>query len=235
MTEHHTRHRSKFARRLGLVGATNIGLGGTLGGGIYVISGVAAGMIGPGLILVYLVTGFLAMFSALSYAELASSIPKQGGGYTFVHDTIGGFPAFLTGWSLFFGSIVACALYGLAVAHTIAVFIPGYTLLTVGLIAIVFICISFVTNVLSVKGVTNVLGILNAAQSIVLLAFIAFGVFSIDPQNLDPFFIPGSGFWSFMGTVSFVYISFIGYELITTASEEIKKPARNPQKEAKTE
>jgi amino acid transporter len=184
-------------------------------------------MIGPGLMLVYLATGFLTVFTALNYAELASSIPKQGGGYTFTHDTIGGFPAFLTGWGLFVGSIVACALYALAVAHTLAVFIPGSTLQTVGIVAIIFICITLVTNIISVKGVTNVLGILNIAQSVVLFSFIAIGLFSIDASNLDPLYIPGSGVTSFMATVAFVYISFIGYELITTASEEIKEPARN--------
>ena len=77
----------KFGRNLGLIGATNIGLGAMLGGGIYVISGTAAGMIGPALVFAYLFTGVLAMFTAINYAEIASSIPKQGGGYTFAHDT----------------------------------------------------------------------------------------------------------------------------------------------------
>ncbi len=208
---HHHEHSSgKFARRLGLLGATNIGLGAMLGGGIYVISGTAAGMIGPGLFLVYLATGSLTIFTALNYAELASSIPKQGGGYTFAHDTMGGLPAFLTGWGLYVGSVVACALYALAVAHTMAVFIPGSTMALVGIIAIVFIVVTFVMNMISVKGVTNVLGVLNVAQSVVLFSFIAVGLFFVEPTNFEPLFIPGAGVSSFMATVAFVYISFIG-------------------------
>ncbi|MFX0046278.1 MAG: hypothetical protein ACFE8Z_10560, partial [Candidatus Hermodarchaeota archaeon] len=62
----------RFARRLGLAGATNLGLGAMLGGGIYVISGIAAGMIGPALIFAYMATGFLTVFTAINYAELAS-------------------------------------------------------------------------------------------------------------------------------------------------------------------
>ncbi|MGY5876389.1 MAG: APC family permease, partial [Candidatus Thorarchaeota archaeon] len=124
-------------------------------------------------------------------------------------------------------SIVACALYALAVAHTMAVFIPGSTMMLVGLIAIVFIVITFVTNMISVKGVTNLLGVLNVAQSIVLFSFISIGLFFVEPTNFEPLFIPGAGAASFMATVAFVYISFIGYELITTASEEVKEPARN--------
>ncbi|MFX0107921.1 MAG: APC family permease [Candidatus Hodarchaeota archaeon] len=217
----------KFARRLGLIGATNIGLGAMLGGGIYVISGLAAGMIGPAIFLVYLATGLLSVFTAINYAELASSIPKQGGGYTFAHSTYGGFPAFLTGWFLLIGNIVACGLYALAVAQTLAVFIPGATIQTVSLIAVVIIVFTFVTNIISVKGVSGVLGILNIAQSIVLFSFIAIGLFFIEPVNLEPLMAPGTGIFSFLSTVSFIYISFIGYELITTASEEIKEPAKN--------
>ncbi|MFW9966542.1 MAG: APC family permease [Candidatus Thorarchaeota archaeon] len=217
----------KFARRLGLTGATNLGLGAMLGGGIYVISGIAAGMVGPGIIIAYLFTGLLTTFTAINYAELSSSIPKQGGGYTFANDTIGGFPAFLTGWFLLVGNIVACGLYSLAVAHTIALFIPNANLEMVTTIALIIIAFTLVTNILSVKSVSGVLGVFNIAQSVVLFSFIGLGLFFVQPTNLDPFFAPGTGFIELMATFSFIYISFIGYELITTASEEIKEPAKN--------
>ncbi len=218
---------SKFARRLGLIGATNIGLGAMLGGGIYVISGVAAGMVGPAIIVAYLLTGFLTVFTAINYAELACSIPKQGGGYTFAHDTFGGFPAFLTGWFLLIGNLVACGLYALAVAHTLAVFIPGATQATVGQVAVVIVFVTFVINIISIRGVSGVLGLLNVFQSLVLFSFIFIGLFFVQPTNLDPFVKPGIGPVEFMGAVSFIYISFVGFELITTASEEIKEPAKN--------
>ena len=216
-----------FHRCLGLAGATNIGLGAMLGGGIYVISGTAAGMIGPSVIFAYAITGLLTIFTAINYAELACSIPKQGGGYTFAHDTVGGFPAFLTGWFLFIGNVVACGLYALAVAHTLVVLIPGASIQIIGLIAIVIILVTFITNTISIKGVSGVLGILNIAQSVVLFSFIAIGLFFIQPENLDPFIAPNAGIFEFMSTVSFIYISFVGFELITTASEEIKEPAKN--------
>jgi amino acid transporter len=217
----------KFARRLGLAGATNLGLGAMLGGGIYVISGIAAGMIGPALIFAYMATGLLTVFTAINYAELASSIPKQGGGYTFAQETFGGFPGFLTGWFLLVGNIVACGLYSLAVAYTLALLIPGSGLETVGLIAVIVIAFTFITNTVSVKSVSGVLGVFNIAQSVVLFSFIGIGLLFVQPTNLDPLFAPGTGVMDFMATVSFIYISFIGYELITTASEEIKEPAKN--------
>lgn len=216
----------KFGRHLGLVGATNIGLGAMLGGGIYVISGTAAGMIGPALVFAYFFTGVLAMFTAVNYAEIASSIPKQGGGYTFVHDTVGGLPAFLTGWFLMIGNIVACGLYALAVAHTLVMFIPDGTQY-VALIALIIITITFVTNTVSVKSVSGILGILNIAQAIILFTFVAIGLLFIDPSNLTPIFAENAGLPAFMSTVSFIYISFVGFELVTSASEEVKEPAKN--------
>ena len=197
-----------------------------LGGGIYVISGTAAGMIGPALVMAYLVTGLLTVFTAMNYAELASAIPKQGGGYTFAQNTIGGFPAFLTGWFLFIGNIVACGLYALAVAHTLAIFIPDASIQVIAIIAIVIIVVAFVANYISIKGVTNILVILNVLQSVVLFSFIAVGLFFIKPENISMIH-PDFGLFQFMSVVSFIYISFVGFELITTASEEIKDPARN--------
>jgi len=216
----------KFGRHLGLVGATNIGLGAMLGGGIYVISGTAAGMIGPALVFAYFFTGVLAMFTAVNYAEIASSIPKQGGGYTFAHDTVGGLPAFLAGWFLMIGNIVACGLYALAVAHTLVVFIPDGTQY-IALIALIIIAITFVTNTVSVKSVSGILGILNIAQAIILFTFVAIGLLFIDPSNLTPIFAENAGLPAFMSTVSFIYISFVGFELVTSASEEVKEPAKN--------
>ncbi|MFW9850270.1 MAG: APC family permease [Candidatus Thorarchaeota archaeon] len=217
----------KFARRLGLIGATNIGLGAMLGGGIYVISGTAAGIVGPALILAYFATGALTVFTALNYAELAASIPKQGGGYTFAAETFGGFPGFLTGWFLFIGNIVACGLYALAVAHTFVAIIPSWSSSDVGIIAIIIILVTFATNIVSIKGVSNVLSILNIIQSFVLFSFIFIGLVFIQPSNLDPFIPEFVGIPQFMTAVSFIYISFVGFELITTASEEIKEPAKN--------
>ncbi len=217
----------KFARRLGLVGATNIGLGAMLGGGIYVISGTAAGMVGPAIVIAYLATGLLTIFTAINYAELACSIPKQGGGYTFAADTFGGSLGFLTGWFLFIGNVVACGLYALAVAHTFAFFIVGATSSTVGMIAIIIIFVTFITNLISIRGVSGVLGVLNIAQSFILFGFVFIGLFFIQPANLTPFIPDFVGIPQFMTAVSFIYISFVGFELITTASEEIKEPARN--------
>ncbi|MEF8842209.1 MAG: amino acid permease [Haloarculaceae archaeon] len=64
---------------LGLLDATMIGMGAMIGAGIFVLTGLAANIAGPGAILVFVLNGIVTAFTGLSYAELASAIPKSGG------------------------------------------------------------------------------------------------------------------------------------------------------------
>ncbi len=73
-----------FARDLGLFDATMIGVGAMIGAGIFVLTGMAAGEAGPASILAFALNGVVTLFTAFAYAELASAIPRAGGGYSFV-------------------------------------------------------------------------------------------------------------------------------------------------------
>ncbi len=75
-----------------------IGIGGMIGAGIFVLTGIAAGVAGPALVLVFILNGIVALFTAMAYAELGSAFPEAGGGYlikrrghpvrSFLHQTI---------------------------------------------------------------------------------------------------------------------------------------------------
>lgn len=73
-----------FARNLGLFDATMIGIGAMIGAGIFVLTGIAAGEVGPGALLAFALNGLVTLLTALAYAELASAYPKSGGGYAFI-------------------------------------------------------------------------------------------------------------------------------------------------------
>ena len=69
-------HRSAevtFSRDLGLFDATMIGVGAMIGAGIFVLTGIASGVAGPGALLAFILNGFVTLLTALSYAELASA------------------------------------------------------------------------------------------------------------------------------------------------------------------
>ena len=74
-----------LARTLGLFDATMIGVGAMIGAGVFVLTGIALGEGGPAAIIAFALNGIVTMFTAFSYAELASAIPEAGGGYSFVN------------------------------------------------------------------------------------------------------------------------------------------------------
>ncbi|MFB6217842.1 MAG: APC family permease, partial [Halobacteriaceae archaeon] len=87
---------------LGLLDATMVGIGAMIGAGIFVLTGLAAETAGPAAILVFALNGGVTTFTALSYAELASAIPKNGGGYAYVREAFPSAVAFVMGWTRWF-------------------------------------------------------------------------------------------------------------------------------------
>jgi amino acid transporter len=73
-----------LSRSLNLFTITMIGVGGMIGAGIFVLTGIAAGVAGPALVLVFLLNGILTTLTAMAYAELGSAVPGAGGGYLWV-------------------------------------------------------------------------------------------------------------------------------------------------------
>ena len=109
----HTDVEISFSRDLGLFDATMIGIGAMIGAGIFVLTGIASGEAGPAALLAFALNGFVTLLTALSYAELASSYPKSGGGYSYISKAFPGPTGFAAGWMLWFCYIIACSLYAL--------------------------------------------------------------------------------------------------------------------------
>jgi len=78
-----------------------IGVGCTIGAGVFVLTGVAArNMAGPAVCISFLLSGLSIVFSALCYAELASRVPVSGSAYSYTVVTLNEFSAFMIGWNL---------------------------------------------------------------------------------------------------------------------------------------
>ena len=105
-------------RSVGVLDLTALGIGAVIGTGIFVIIGEAIGDAGPSIIISFALAGVTCLFSAFSYAELASSIPVSGSAYTYGYATLGELVAWIIGWDLILE-------YGVAVA-AVAVGWGGY-------------------------------------------------------------------------------------------------------------
>ncbi len=84
-----------------------------IGAGIFVLTGIAAGVAGPGLILAFALNGIVTLFAAAAYAELGSAFHDAGGGYLWVKTGLKDPNGFMSGWMSWFAHAVACSLYAL--------------------------------------------------------------------------------------------------------------------------
>src|SRR5689334_2270585 len=95
-----TEERGALNRAVGLLDLTALGIGAVIGTGIFVVIGKAIGQTGPSIVISFVLAGVTCIFSALSYAELASSIPVSGSAYTYSYATLGELVAWIIGWDL---------------------------------------------------------------------------------------------------------------------------------------
>ena len=162
-----------FRRNIGLFLAVMIGIGATMGPGIFALPGEVAKLVGPLGILVYLAVGLITVLTALNYSELGAAIPLAGGGYSFTSRTMPRIVSFLTGWFFWIGNTLACAMYGLIFALTIqGHFLPGAS---VPAIVVLTTAVFFVVNLLGMSGALKTITVMNLVELAVLVGFAVLG------------------------------------------------------------
>jgi APA family basic amino acid/polyamine antiporter len=87
-------------RSLGPIQLTLLGVGAVIGTGIFVLTAEAAQKAGPGMMLSFVIAGFVCAVAALCYAELASMVPVAGSAYTYTYAVMGEILAWMVGWAL---------------------------------------------------------------------------------------------------------------------------------------
>jgi len=233
---------------LSLLDATMIGMGAMIGAGIFVLTGLAAEIAGPAAILVFVLNGVVTAFTGLSYAELASSIPKSGGGYAFVREVFADLPSFLMGWMLWFAYMIAGGLYALGFAPNFLELLHVYDVApapeAVGAIALPAIDVAVPVSVVLASAAVFLLVGLNALSTAasgsvetvftlikvsILVVFVAFGFTSpmFSSAEFQPLFSAGRGPAALLPAMGLTFIAFEGYDLITTVTEEVKNPRKN--------
>jgi len=203
--------------------AVMIGIGAMMGPGVFALPSEVAQTVGPLGIIAYLLMGGLTLFTALSYSELGAAIPIAGGGYSFVSRTLPDPVAFLTGWFFWIGNTLACSLYAVIFALTIKnYFLPELSVVLVVVITtVLFTASNYRGQAEALKAIT----VMNIVELVILIGVGVLGAFQVEPANLEPFAPMGLG--PLLPTMAFIYISYVGFDLITVAAEEIIDPAKN--------
>src|SRR4030043_1918411 len=88
----------KLKPTLGLWSATAINVGAIVGGGIFVVTGIAAGVAGSAFVVSMVISAVIALFTALRFAQLTTWQPVEGSGYEYVRQLVSPFAGFLAGW-----------------------------------------------------------------------------------------------------------------------------------------
>jgi APA family basic amino acid/polyamine antiporter len=206
---------------IGLFSATTIGLGAIIGAGIFVVTGIAAGVAGPALFVSILIAGLISLLSAFSYAELSEYLPVEGGTYAFARELISPLAGFLSGWIFVFTNIFTGAVLALGFARYLGVIFPAVPEKTVAVI----LCILFVfLNYFGVKKSAVANDLLVITKVFILLVFILIGLSVTNLANFTP--LTPHGAPGILEGAALIFFAYTGFARVTVIAEEVRDPRR---------
>ena len=239
----------ELARDMSLMHVTMIGVGAMIGAGIFILTGLAAGIAGPALLLVFVFNGLVTGLTAMSYAELGSCFPEAGGGYLWVKEALPQPNGFLSGWISWFAHAVACSLYAVAFG-TFSVdllqlagidfskLVPADLgsephEFSAKMIAVIITLIFVYINYRGAKETGQAETLVTILKIIVIGLFIGFGCYAMFAGKVsEPWQSSFTGFFQqgalgIIVAMGLTFIAFEGYEIIAQCGEEVKNPKRN--------
>ncbi|KAJ9684979.1 hypothetical protein PVL29_017130 [Vitis rotundifolia] len=249
MSRVRARSGSDMQRNLRWFDLVGFGLGGMVGAGVFVTSGRASRLYaGPAVVLSYAIAGICALLSAFCYTEFAVDMPVAGGAFSYLRVTFGEFAAFLTGANLVMDYVLSNA----AVARSFTAYLgtafgfsstkwrftvsglpKGFNeidLVAVAVVLIITLIICYSTRE------SSVVNMVLTAMHVLFIAFVIVVGFwrgdwknftePADPRRHQGGFFPFGASGVFNGA-AMVYLSYIGYDAVSTMAEEVRNPVKD--------
>jgi amino acid transporter len=209
---------TSLRRVLGMTEVTAGGVGIIIGAGIYVLLGAATAHAGPLVWAAFLMAAVLSALTGLSYAELSSMFPSAAGEYEYTRQALPEWVAFIVGWTMITGLVVAAATVSIGFARYIGYFVDIDTRApALGLLVVV--C---VVAMIGVKQSTRLTVGLSAVQVGGLVLVVAIGL----PHVGDVDLFTGPGVGGVLTAAALVFFAFIGFDEVITLAEETRDPTR---------
>lgn len=235
-----TAEKKGLHRSLGAFQLTLLGIGAVIGTGIFVLTAEAAQKAGPGMMISFVIAGFVCAVAALCYSELAAMVPVAGSAYTYTYAVMGELFAWMVGWALILeyavgASAVAVGWSGYFVGLLRSWGIDFPLALSVGpgqggFINVPAVVIAVLVTTLLIIG-TRESARFNAVLVLVkvtaLTAFVALTYPVLNGAHFEPFIPNGWGTYGVIGAAASIFFAYVGFDAVSTAAEETVNPQRN--------
>ncbi|MFB6220188.1 MAG: APC family permease [Halolamina sp.] len=230
-----TEEGTELERSIGLRGGIAIGVGTMIGAGIFVFPGLAAGRAGPAAAGSFAIGALVALLVALPASELATAMPKSGGGYYFISRALGALPGAVVGISIWLGLVFATAFYLVGFGNYAAALLRDAGVNLGGIPVVVPLALVFgvFLTALNLFGTENATKLQNYVVGLLLTILVIFlgyggldslGVFGTakTPETFMPF-----GPVPMFTTAALVFTSYLGFAQVATVAGDIKQPGKN--------
>lgn len=212
---------SRLLRVLTLKDAVGIGLGAIIGAGIFVVTGVAAGVSGPAMLISLSIAGVIAAFNALSSAQLAAVYPHSGGTYEYGYRLLNPGFGFSAGWMFLMSKLAAGGVVAIGFGSYFYQLVPLGSPLILSVTAIVLLTLA---NYFGLKKAGSLNLIIVSFTLLSLIYFIISGFPEIKQENFEPF--APFGIQGIAEATALLFFAFTGYARIATLAEEVKDPEK---------
>ncbi|MBA4162181.1 MAG: amino acid permease [Novosphingobium sp.] len=234
-----TAEKKSLHRSLGAFQLTMLGIGAVIGTGIFVLTAEAAQKAGPGMMISFIIAGFVCAVAALCYAEMAAMVPVSGSAYTYSYAVMGELIAWMVGWALILEYAVAAGAVSVGwsgyvvglIENALSIDIPDMLVrgpYDGGMINLPAMLIAGLVTWLLVIGTresASVNAVLVAIKVSALTLFIILAVPVMKMENFEPF--SPLGFGGIGAAAASIFFAYVGFDAVSTAAEETKNPQRN--------
>ncbi|OAY49399.1 cationic amino acid transporter 9, chloroplastic [Manihot esculenta] len=235
-----------LVRRLGLFDLILIGVGASVGAGIFVVTGTVARDAGPGVTISFILAGVSCIFNALCYAELASRFPAVvGGAYLYAYSAFNEITAFLVFGQLMLDYHIGAASIARSLASYVVTILELFPLfrdhipswighggqeflggtLSINILAPILLALLTVILCWGV-GESSMLNSLMTVTKVVIVIIVIFvGAFEVDVSNWSPFAPKGAK--AILTGATVVFFAYVGFDAVANSAEEAKRPQRD--------
>lgn len=231
-------------RRLGLFDLILLGIGASIGAGIFVVTGTVARDAGPGVTISFIIAGASCVLNALSYAELASRFPAVvGGAYLYAYTAFNELTAFLVFGQLMLDYHIGAASIARSLASYVVSLlelipflrdnIPAWVghgqdisgVLSINVLAPILLVLLTIVLCWGVGESSIVNSVMTVTKVAIVFVVIIVGAFKVDVSNWTPF--APNGFGAILTGATVVFFAYVGFDAVANSAEESRRPQRD--------